>query len=358
MEHVAALAQGGEVGGGVVARIMVEMRTGEDDKGRADPRVQGGMADGGPPAAIGAPSAALAVPPSPVTEMRDPPEMRSPAAFATGARAYEADRVRQLIPVDRIEPAVLGADRHPDSMNQERVAAKRYVPPSAKRSAPANGHTARNQIGSGNVAASQQLGGRLFILHLALGGCLKAPPVDYGITADTGGHIAYVLDVARVQGRQADVERVSVVTWAFEDARLGAAHGRACEPVDARVTIDRIATPCPAYLEKEALAAELPAFTEGFCAHLAALPRLPDVIHAHFADAAAVARVTQARFGIPFVYTPHALGIDKRAHGLGCDEGRILSERAAIAGAAAIVAVMQEAAYDLRVPRVSHPGRG
>ncbi|MCP3736145.1 glycosyltransferase [Sphingomonas sp. RP10(2022)] len=177
----------------------------------------------------------------------------------------------------------------------------------------------------------------MFILHLALGGCLKAPPVDYGITADTGGHIAYILDAARAQGACAGVSHVSIVTRAFDDPRLGAAHGGPRERVDARVAIDRIATPCRAYLEKDALAAELPAFTEGFCAHLAALPRLPDVIHAHFADAAAVARVAQARFGIPFVYTPHALGIDKRAQGLGCDEGRIRAERAAIAGAAAII---------------------
>ena len=37
------------------------------------------------------------------------------------------------------------------------------------------------------------------ILHIALAGCLKAPPVDYGITEDTGGHIAYVLGAAVAQ---------------------------------------------------------------------------------------------------------------------------------------------------------------
>ena len=39
----------------------------------------------------------------------------------------------------------------------------------------------------------------MFILHLALGGCLKAPPIDFGITADSGGHLAYVVDAALVQ---------------------------------------------------------------------------------------------------------------------------------------------------------------
>ncbi|MEA1085883.1 HAD family hydrolase [Sphingomonas sp. CD22] len=179
----------------------------------------------------------------------------------------------------------------------------------------------------------------MFILHLALGGCLKSPPVAYGITADTGGHIAYVIEAARAQARRDDVDQVSIVTRRFADARLDSCHARARETLDAKVTIDRIATGTEAYLEKEALDAELPAFTAAFSAHLAALPRLPDVIHAHFADAAAVARAAQAQFGIPFAYTPHALGIDKRAAGLEGEglDARIDAERAAIAGAAAIL---------------------
>lgn len=179
----------------------------------------------------------------------------------------------------------------------------------------------------------------MFILHLALGGCLKAPPVDYGITVDTGGHIAYILDAARAQARQDDATQVSIVTRAFADARLDPCHARRQEHVAERVTIDRIATDTGDYLEKDALTAELPAFTRAFCAHLATLPRRPDVIHAHFADAAAVALAAQQRFGIPFVYTPHALGIDKRDQGFAGDglEARIVAERAAITGAAAII---------------------
>ncbi|WP_137897725.1 HAD family hydrolase [Sphingomonas sp. 2SG] len=197
----------------------------------------------------------------------------------------------------------------------------------------------------------------MFILHLALGGCLKSPPVAYGITADTGGHIAYVLEAARAQARRDDVDQVSIVTRRFADARLDPCHARARETLDAKVTIDRIATGSEAYLEKEALDAELPAFTAAFCAHLAALPRLPDVIHAHFADAAAVARAAHARFGIPFAYTPHALGIDKRAAGLEGEglDARIDAERAAIAGAAAILVSTRDEAerqiggYDVAV---------
>ncbi len=179
----------------------------------------------------------------------------------------------------------------------------------------------------------------MFILHLALGGCLKAPPISFGLTADTGGHVAYVLDAAVAQARLSSATKVSVVTRLFDDWQLGPEHALPVEPLDGRASIDRIATDNRAYLEKEALAADLPAFTDALCVHLAALPRLPDVIHAHFADAAAVALAARRRLGIPFVYTPHALALDKRAQQLDGHalDGRIAAEREAIETADAII---------------------
>jgi sucrose-phosphate synthase len=97
-------------------------------------------------------------------------------------------------------------------------------------------------------------------------------------------------------------------------------------------------------VEKEDLAAELPAFTSAFCAYLSGLRQIPDIIHAHFADAAAVALAAQMRFGIPFIYTPHALGIDKRSEGGSRLEARIEAERLALRTAAAIIASSQDEA--------------
>jgi sucrose-phosphate synthase len=193
----------------------------------------------------------------------------------------------------------------------------------------------------------------LFVLHLALGGCLKASPVLFGITSDTGGHIAYVLHAAAAQAALPG-HRVTIVTRLFHAPTLGGAHAMPMERLDNGVVIERIATPTPTYLDKEALAAELPAFAAAFCEKLATLPRLPDLIHAHFADAAFVALQARRRFGIPMVFTPHALGIDKRAQGLGSRslDARIAAERRAIREADAIIvstrdeAGRQLAAYD------------
>jgi len=200
----------------------------------------------------------------------------------------------------------------------------------------------------------------LFILHLALGGCLKAPPIDFGITADSGGHLAYVLDAATRQSTSTGVTAVSIVTRLFRDPHLPAEHRMPTERLGDTLTIDRIETGDDRYLEKEALAADLPAFTEAFCRHVAGLAVRPTLIHAHFADAAAVALEVRRRFGIPVAYTPHALAIDKRAQGLAADgiEARIAAERVAIAAVdALIVSTHDEADRQVRAYGVPVDGR-
>ncbi len=200
----------------------------------------------------------------------------------------------------------------------------------------------------------------MFILHLALGGCLKAPPIDFGITADSGGHLAYVVDAALVQAELPGVDRVSIVTRLFRSADLPSVHGQRSERVTDKLTIDRVDSGDDRYLEKEALAADLPAFTEAFFRHIAGQAVMPNVIHAHFADAAAVAIEARRRFGIPFVYTPHALAIDKRRQGLGGAEldTRIAAETTAIAAAdALIVSTRDEAERQVPAYGVGVAGR-
>ena len=175
------------------------------------------------------------------------------------------------------------------------------------------------------------------IVHLALGGCLRAPPVSYGLTADTGGHIAYVLAAAGAQGLLEKANDITIVTRLFHDARLGDAYTVQSEPLAPNVRIVRLPTRRPDYLEKEALVAELPSFTARFLEWLACEPHLPSVVHAHFADAAAVARAARDRYGIPFVYTPHALGLDKVLRCGGLPSGREPAEALAIGSADAIL---------------------
>ncbi|MBM2576018.1 HAD-IIB family hydrolase [Jannaschia sp. Os4] len=178
----------------------------------------------------------------------------------------------------------------------------------------------------------------MYVMHVALGGCLKAPPIRLGVTEDTGGHIAYVLGAAAAQARRGDVARIDIVTRAFSDPALDSAHARAVEPVDGVTRIRRIAGGGPGYLDKDDLEAALPDLRASFLRMLARGPR-PDAIHAHFADAAELALAARDRWGIPVIYTPHSLGIDKRGC-MGADPAlarRIARERDAIARADAVV---------------------
>ena len=177
-------------------------------------------------------------------------------------------------------------------------------------------------------------------MSIALGGCLKPEPVAYGITEDTGGHITYVLGEMEALGRHREVSAAEIVTRRFDAPQLGTAHARDRQMVSPGCWITRIDSGNSAYLAKEELARDRDAFTAALIAELEQRASLPDLIHAHFADAADVASAIRDRFGIPFVYTAHSLGIDKREV---CSrspalEARIEEETRAVRSADAIVA--------------------
>ena len=179
-----------------------------------------------------------------------------------------------------------------------------------------------------------------------MGGCLKGSPVEFGLTEDTGGHITYVLGAATALAERDDVNRVEIATRLIEDAMLGEAYGVAYEPINSKLAIRRIATTNRAYLSKRDAAQDRAAFTSALIETIAAQPRRPDIVHAHFADAAEVARAIRDRFGIPFVYTAHSLGIDKAASGIDDADGaeRLREEDRAIASADLIVASSRDEA--------------
>lgn len=180
----------------------------------------------------------------------------------------------------------------------------------------------------------------MHIVSLALGGCLKAEPVRYGLTEDTGGHITYILGEMEALSRRGDVRFAEIVTRRFDDAHLGTIHATAVEQVNPKFCITRIDSGNPSYLAKDALREDRRAFTEALIEEFRARERVPDLIHAHFADAADVAIAVEQALGIPFIYTAHSLGFDKRAvmadHS-DAIEARIAEENRAIARARAVI---------------------
>ncbi len=166
----------------------------------------------------------------------------------------------------------------------------------------------------------------MFVLSIALGGCLKGPPVEFGLTEDTGGHITYVLGAAMALAERGDVEQIEIVTRLIDEPEIGVAYAQPVERIGAKLVIRRLDSGNRRYLSKEAGVADQPAFLKALLKYVGDLPRKPDIVHAHFADAGAMALAVRERFGIPFLYTAHSLAMDKA---LACPTEKDLSQRVA-----------------------------
>lgn len=190
----------------------------------------------------------------------------------------------------------------------------------------------------------------MFILHVALQGCLRGSDVEYGLTADTGGHIRYLLELARESANHPAIDRIEIVTRAFEGGAFGRRYAAGIEPVEPGCRIVRLATARPDYLPKEQLWQEHDSFVAALVRHLRGLDRLPDLVHAHYADAGLVAARIRAELGIPFLFTAHSLGRVKQdslppdCPETACIGRRIAIEEQAIAGADGIVASSRDEA--------------
>ncbi|KMO16923.1 HAD-IIB family hydrolase [Methylobacterium indicum] len=210
----------------------------------------------------------------------------------------------------------------------------------------------------------------MFVLHVALQGCLRGRDVVYGLTADTGGHIRYLLDLVAASAQDPGIDRIVVATRLF-DGPPGPDYAVPEERLGDKVALVRLASTSPGYRTKEEMHAEVASFAESLIAWIGLQARAPDLIHAHYADAAAVAAIVEERLGLPFVFTAHSLGRVKAAT-LG--EGaatrpdlarRIATEEQALARASLVVASSRDeaevqyagyAAYDPGRIRVLPPG--
>lgn len=213
----------------------------------------------------------------------------------------------------------------------------------------------------------------MFVVHVALQGCLKSRDVEYGMTPDTGGHIKYLLELVEAQAKNAVIDRIVVATRGFESV-YGDEYRPGLERLGLKVELLRIATQQPGYLSKEEMWTETESFAEGLAAWLNAQDSKPNILHAHYADAATVATAIRKRHGIPFIFTAHSLGRVKQQTISDADltpearvslERRIEIEEAAFASADLVVASSRDEAevqyaayrnYDPGKIRIVEPG--
>ncbi len=152
----------------------------------------------------------------------------------------------------------------------------------------------------------------LYLLFISVHGLMRSRDLELGRDADTGGQIKYVIDLARALAENPEVAQIDVVTRRVVDAALSADYAKPVEALSKKARIIRIDAGPEGYLPKENLWDHLDVFSDNLLNWLNAQPRIPDILHTHYADAGYVGVRLCNLLEIPFVHTSHSLGRDKR----------------------------------------------
>jgi len=160
----------------------------------------------------------------------------------------------------------------------------------------------------------------LYVLMLSVHGLMRGHDLELGRDADTGGQTLYVIELARALGRHPRVEQVDVLTRLIDDPTVSPDYAAPTETLGERARLVRLPCGPRRYLRKESLWNHLDQLVDRTISHLRQQPRLPDIIHSHYADAGHVGVQLSQLLGIPLVHTGHSLGRSKRQRLL--DHGR------------------------------------
>ncbi len=160
----------------------------------------------------------------------------------------------------------------------------------------------------------------LYVLMLSVHGLIRGHDLELGRDADTGGQTLYVIELAHALGRHPRVELVDVLTRRVDDPAVSPDYAAPSEALGERARLVRLPCGPKRYVRKESLWNHLDQLVDRTLSYLRQQPRLPDVIHSHYADAGYVGVHLSQLLGIPLVHTGHSLGRCKRQRLL--DHGR------------------------------------
>jgi sucrose-phosphate synthase len=152
----------------------------------------------------------------------------------------------------------------------------------------------------------------VYVLMLSVHGLIRGHDLELGRDADTGGQTLYVVELARALGRHPSIERVDLLTRQIEDPAVSPVYAATTEALGERARIVRLPFGPRRYVRKESLWNHLDQLVDRALSYLRQQPRLPDLIHSHYADAGYVGVQLSQLLGIPLVHTGHSLGRCKR----------------------------------------------
>lgn len=152
-----------------------------------------------------------------------------------------------------------------------------------------------------------------YLLLISIHGLIRGDELQLGCDADTGGQTKYVVDLAQSLAQHEDVERVDLVTRRIADNSVSDDYARPVEVLSGKARIIRINAGPDEYIAKEQMWEYLDSFMDNLLVWLNEQPRMPDIVHSHYADAGYVAVRLTNLLNLPLIHTGHSLGRDKRA---------------------------------------------
>jgi len=152
----------------------------------------------------------------------------------------------------------------------------------------------------------------LYFVHISIHGLIRGKNLELGRDADTGGQCKYVVELVEALSKMPQVGQVDLLTRRIIDPKVSADYGEPVEQLSKNAHIRRIEAGPRRYIRKEALWRYLDVFVDQALALFRQNRRLPDIIHAHYADAGYVGSRLASLLGCPFIFTGHSLGRTKR----------------------------------------------
>ena len=152
----------------------------------------------------------------------------------------------------------------------------------------------------------------LYLVHISIHGLIRGANLELGRDADTGGQCRYVLELVRALAQHSKVGQVDLFTRSVADAKVSSDYSRPVEALGNGAFIRRIQAGPRRYLRKENLWRYLDEFVDQSLALFRENNRLPDIIHANYADAGYVGSSLASLLGCPLIFTGHSLGRTKR----------------------------------------------
>ena len=152
----------------------------------------------------------------------------------------------------------------------------------------------------------------LKLLHLNLHGLIRSHDLELGRDSDTGGQTLYVLELVKGLAARPEVDHIQLFTRLIVDRKVSSDYSKRVEKISNCAEIVRLSFGPKRYLRKELLWPYLDDLADQIVQLLQKENRLPDWIHAHYADAGYVGALVSRRLGLPLVFTGHSLGREKQ----------------------------------------------